>query len=199
MNANSSCREIRSTSPRRSATPNRFSRSTTSRRSVYGEPVAQPHPSLWMSIAKAACFRRNAPPRRSSIPAVHTGPRIVPATSGISAQVSRYAWSIRLRPTSPLELGSPEASISRAFSTALAASTNMRPRAVPGRVLGRRGVRVCLVLDVAHPPGAGSMTTVDATVCGSRSTRPVASAFASVLRASYLAWTGQIGTQLMLP
>ena len=65
------------------------------------------------------------------IPPVQTLPRIVPLTSGISAQLSRYAWSIRLRPTRPLRLFSPDASISRAFSIALAASTNTRPRTVP--------------------------------------------------------------------
>jgi hypothetical protein len=48
-------------------------------------------------------------------------------------------------------------------------------------------------------PVSGSTPTFEATVCASTSTRPVCSAFASVLPALYFACTGQIGTQLMLP
>ena len=83
-------------------------RSTTSRRSVYGEPVAQPHPSLWMLdgegrpaavgtlLREAPRSRRCRPSRASFRPSRASAPH-----------VSRYAWSIRLRPTSPLVLGRP--------------------------------------------------------------------------------------------
>jgi hypothetical protein len=48
-------------------------------------------------------------------------------------------------------------------------------------------------------PVSGSTLTFEATACASRSTLPVCSALASERPALYLACTGQIGTQLMLP
>ena len=48
-------------------------------------------------------------------------------------------------------------------------------------------------------PVCGSTTTRDATVWASRSTLPRSSALDKVLAAWYLACTGQIGTQLVLP
>ena len=53
------------------------------------KPRAQPQPSLWMSMLKAAWRRLNLPPRRSVIPPVQLVPRKVPATSGSRAQASR--------------------------------------------------------------------------------------------------------------
>ena len=62
---------------------------------------------------------------------MHTEPRIVPHTSGISAQLSRYAWSMKLRPIRPLEPLSPDASISRAFSIAFAHRMKTLARTLP--------------------------------------------------------------------
>ncbi len=133
------------------------------------------------------------------MPPVQLVPRKVPAISGSRAQFSRYAWSIRLRPTSPLELGRPEASISRAFSIALAARTKILPRTIQVECRGEFGSAYALTSMPLTRPVSGSRITLEPTVWASRSTLPRSSALDRVLAALYLAWTGQIGTQLLLP
>ena len=93
----------------------------------------------------------------------------------------------------------PEASISRGFSIAFAHSTKMRPRAVAVVYSAEEGSRYTLYSMWLTRPLSWSMWTLEATAWASRSTRPLSRAFASVFPALYLAWTGQIGTQLLFP
>src|ERR1700677_626436 len=199
MKASRSWREIWPTRALRRSFPNLPWRSTISSRSLYGEPVAQPQPSLWMSTPKPARCLRNRPPRRSVIPPVQVVPRIVPATSGSSAQVSRYAWSIRLQPISPLAHCRSEASIRRAFSIALALSTYSVPPTVWVVWLGESRPTYFLYVMLVTRPVSWLMWTSDATAWVTMSTLPRLRALASVFPAWYLAWTGQIGTQLVFP
>ena len=123
----------------RSSAPNRFCVVHESIRSVYGEPIAQPQPSLWMSTANAAWRRRKRPPRRSPIPPVQTLPAHRAADLGHQRPAQQVRVVHQVAPHEPAGCGSPDASISRAFSIALAASTKTRPRTVPVVCSGELG------------------------------------------------------------
>ena len=101
-----------------------------------GAPSLKFQPSLPISMRKAELRVRNGPSRNISRPEVDSGPRNPHTGSGVSPQVRISGWSMRLRPTSPLELAVSEASSSVAFWMAFAASTYTLPRAVCGGQVG---------------------------------------------------------------
>src|SRR6185437_3017089 len=132
-----------------------------------------------------------------SIPEVESGPRKHQILWGKSPQVSITGWSMRLRPTwSDFPVRS-EARRSFAFSIECAARTKIVPRATCVVWPGDFGSLYALYSMPVTRPLAESMRTFDATAWVTRVTlSPVR---VSVFSGLYLAWTGQMGTQLVLP
>lgn len=128
---------------------------------------------------------------------VDPGPRYGPVRSGMRPQVSRTGWSIRFRPTWSLELATPEASSSRAFSIAWAASTTTLARTVRRvTAAGRAGSSYRWYSTPVIRP-VGSVRSRSTTARVSRVT-PGAQR-SCVRRGVYFAPVGQMGMQLALP
>ncbi len=124
-----------------------ISRST----SLTGEESVRDHPQFPTSVLNPAWFDETHHPASASLE-VTPGPRKAPTglPSGIKPQAKTKGWSIKWRPTDPLQFATPcgnlserEASSSLPFSIALPAKTTRRPTARRRIAYGSCGSSYC--------------------------------------------------------